>query len=134
MGSLRLSESLSLGHCGSASLGCSGYRFGSKVDRVYCLEVNSRCRRGFGENVVKRSKGTVVCLSKLCLSPLLRTARPAPSLQSQNSGSWPSSPWLWHSGTTPAKSCMHKYYILPLKYLIAHLISHIYCILLFYNL
>lgn len=77
-----------------------------------CLEVDSRCRKSFGENVVEESKGTVVCLSKLGLSPLpLRRALSDPSLQSQNSGSWPSSPWLWHSGTTPAKTvCKKKYY------------------------
>lgn len=93
LGSLLLSvESFSLGHCGSASLGCLGYRFGSNVDRV-CLEVDSSCRRGFEEDVVDRSKGAVVSLSKLCLSPpRLRTARPAPSLQSQSSDFWPSSP------------------------------------------
>lgn len=84
---------LSLGHCGSASLGCSGYKFGSKMDRVWHVQVQEGFL-GYGK----------VCLSKLCLSPLpLRSSQPAPSLQSQSSGSWPSSPWLWHSGTRPGK-------------------------------
>lgn len=68
-----------------------------------------------GDNVVGGRKEIVVGLSKLCLSPLpLRRARPAPSLQSQSSGSWPSSPWLWHSGTTPAKTIRVRYLLLPL--------------------
>lgn len=64
---------------------------------------------------VDGSKGAIFCLSKLCLFlRLLREAQLAPSLQSLSRGPWPSSPWLWHSGTTPVKSGCNKYQLLLL--------------------
>lgn len=63
-----------------------------------------------GGDDVEGSKGTIFRLSKLCLFlQLLQKAPLAPCLQTRGQGPWPSSPWLWHSGTTPAKSSCDKY-------------------------
>lgn len=121
MGSLLLSVESFFGPLWLGIFGVFRLQVWQQSGQGICFEINSRCRRGSGENVVERSKAAaiVVCLFKLCLSPLpLRTARPAPSLQSQSSGSWPSSPWLWHSGTRPKKEiCMRKLAI-PLKMIV----------------
>lgn len=72
-----------------------------------CLKVASRYTRGLGVwgKEPKEERGPW-SPTKLCLFPLpLWKAQPAPSLQNQNSDSWPFSPWLWHSGTIPAKKC-----------------------------
>lgn len=71
-----------------------------------CLKVVSRYTRGLGVwgKEPKEEKGPW-SPTKLCLFPLpLWKAQPAPSLQNQNSDSWPFSPLLWHSGTTPTKN------------------------------
>lgn len=53
----QLGESLSLGHCGSASLGCSGYRFGSKADRVYVERLTAGAGEVLGRTESKDAKG-----------------------------------------------------------------------------
>lgn len=58
LGSLLLSvESFSLGHCGSASLGCLGYRFGSEVEKVYGQRTIAGAGEVLGRMQQKEAKG-----------------------------------------------------------------------------